>query len=326
MNTMNTMNTTKYQLFTYEGERGPRAGLTVGTHWFNLGDVARATDRTRLADLSFDDLVAQWGSVAAELNALATEIAANPPRFAAEALDTASLTLRAPFIRPGAIYAAGANYRDHVEAMGRAFNQKLVLDPKKEGVPPWHFLKSGQATLSGHRGDVPFPARTERLDWEAELAVVIGKRASKVSVESALEHVAGYMCANDLSARDHLVRGNVDPSSPFRFDWIGHKCFNGSCPLGPVFTPAQFIETPENLDIKLWLNGELRQDSNTRNHLYGVADQIAHLSERVDLYPGDVILTGTPAGVGMETGTFLKRGDVMKVWIEGLGELETRIV
>jgi len=320
------MKFTKYQLFTYEGESGSRAGLTLGTEWFDLGDVARATDRTRLADVTLDDLLARWESVAAELNALASEIAANPTGFAAEALDTASLTLRAPFIRPGAIYAAGANYRDHVEAMGRAFNQKLVLDPKKEGVPPWHFLKSGAATLSGHRAEVPYPPRTERLDWEAELAVVIGKRASKVSAQSALEHVAGYMCANDLSARDYLVRAGVDPSSPFRFDWIGHKCFNGSCPLGPVFTPAQFVDSPENLGIKLWLNGQLRQDSNTRNHLYGVADQIAYLSERVDLLPGDVILTGTPAGVGMETGTFLKRGDVMKVWIEGLGELETRIV
>ena len=173
---------------------------------------------------------------------------------------------------------------------------------------------------------VPFPARTQRLDWEAELAVVIGRRASSVEVASALDHVAGYMCANDLSARDHLVRENVDATSPFRFDWIGHKCFNGSCPLGPVFTPAEFVASPENLDIRLWLNGEIRQDSNTSNHLYGVAEQIAYLSERLDLYPGDVILTGTPAGVGMETGTFLKRGDVMKVWIEGLGELETRIV
>jgi 2-keto-4-pentenoate hydratase/2-oxohepta-3-ene-1,7-dioic acid hydratase in catechol pathway len=107
---------------------------------------------------------------------------------------------------------------------------------------------------------------------------------------------------------------------------VGHKCFNGSCPLGPVFTPAQFVSSPEDLAIRLWLNGELRQDSNTRNHLYTVADQIAHLSERVDLLPGDILLTGTPAGVGMETGTFLKRGDVMRVSIDGLGELETRIV
>lgn len=316
----------KYQLFTYEARDGARAGLAIGSDWFDLGDVARATDRPQFVGASLDDLVGRWETAAPELARLAQDLAAHRSRFAGEALDGAALVLRSPFGRPGAIYAAGANYRDHVEAMGRAFNQKLVLDPKKEGIAPWHFLKSGPATLSGHRGAVPYPARTERLDWEAELAVVIGRRVSKVGVESALEHVAGYMCANDLSARDHVVRSGVDVSSPFRFDWIAHKCFNGSCPLGPVFTPAQYVGSPENLAIKLWLNGELRQDSNTRNHLYSVAEQIAHLSERIDLLPGDVILTGTPAGVGMEAGTFLKRGDVMKVSIEGLGELETRIV
>lgn len=316
----------KYQLFSYLHSGAARVGIVMGSAWLDLERAAVRGGRAQTAQMSIDGLLQSWDQSRTLLDALAQRVAADPGFFEACSVDAARLQLLAPLTRPGAIYGAGANYRDHVEAMGRAFNQKLVLDPKKEGVPPWHFLKSGQATLSGHRSDVPFPARTARLDWEAELAVVIGKRASKVSVENALEHVAGYMCANDLSARDHLVRGNVDPSSPFRFDWIGHKCFNGSCPLGPVFTPAQFIDTPENLDIKLWLNGELRQDSNTRNHLYGVADQIAHLSERVDLFPGDVILTGTPAGVGMETGTFLKRGDVMKVWIEGLGELETRIV
>ena len=321
------MTSMKYQLFTYEKtERIARSGISVGTEWFDLGQVASVAGCPGVATASLDDLVARWASCMPELDKLAADLAAEPDRFSSAALDAASLVLRSPFGRPGAIYAAGANYRDHVEAMGRAFNQKLVLDPKKEGVPPWHFLKAGAATLSGHRGEVAYPARTERLDWEAELAVVIGRRATQVGVDSALDYVAGYMCANDLSARDHLVRDGVDPSSPFRFDWIGHKCFNGSCPLGPVFTPAQFVRSPENLAIKLWVNGELRQDSNTSNHLYGVAEQIAYLSQRVDLLPGDVILTGTPAGVGMETGTFLKRGDVTKVWIEALGELETRIV
>lgn len=315
----------KYQLFTYLDAGQERAGITVQEQWFDLGRAARLTDRLALAQASVDGLVEHWSDSRAELASLALKLGGAPAMFGPAHLQPKMLQLQSPLTRPGAIYAAGANYRDHVEAMGRAFNQKLVLDPKAEGVPPWHFLKSGRATLSGHRGDVPYPPRTERLDWEAELAVVIGRKAVSVPVTEALLYVAGYMCANDLSARDHLVRGKVDPSSPFRFDWIGHKCFNGSCPLGPVFTPAEFVRDPEDLDIKLWLNGELKQDSNTRNHLYGVADQIAFLSERIDLRPGDLILTGTPAGVGMEKGTFLKPGDTMKVWIDGLGELETRI-
>lgn len=316
----------KYQLLTYLKSAVSRTGIEIEGTWFDLEWAASRASLPSIAQLSIDELLQRWDESRQVLAQLAQQICAEPDHFTGGKLDATDVQLLAPLTHPGAIYGAGANYRDHVEAMGRATGAKLVLDPKKEGIPPWHFLKAGRSTLSGHRADVPFPARTERLDWEAELAVVIGRRASAVTVERALDHVAGYMCANDLSARDYVVRPQVDASSPFRFDWIGHKSFNGSCPLGPVFTPAEFVASPENLDIKLWLNGELRQDSNTRNHLYGVADQIAYLSERVELHPGDVILTGTPAGVGMETGTFLKRGDVMKVWIEGLGELETRIV
>ncbi|MDM0084671.1 fumarylacetoacetate hydrolase family protein [Variovorax sp. J31P179] len=317
----------KYQLFSYGTRSMSRGGILIDTNWLDLSVAASCIGRDELAALSsVDALLQRWEAAQHELRQLALAVAADESAFSEAKLDPTQLALLAPLVRPGAIYAAGANYRDHVEAMSRALNMSLVLDPKSEGIAPWHFLKAGVANLSGHRGDVPFPARTQRLDWEAELAVVIGRQAFSVAVDSALAHVAGYMCANDLSARDNFLRDKADPSSPFRYDWIGHKCFNGSCPLGPVFTPAEFVGSPEDLDIRLWVNGVLRQDSNTRNHLYSVAEQIAHLSERTDLYPGDVILTGTPAGVGMETGTFLKRGDVTKVWIQGLGELETRIV
>lgn len=316
----------KYQLFSYEAGALTKAGIVVADQWFDLDGAALQAGQGDLAMSSIDALLEHWADAHARLRRLAQEIAADPARFTRWQLDPGQLKLLPPLSRPGVIYAAGANYRDHVEAMSRAFNMKLVLDPKAEGVDPWHFIKAGRGTLVGHGAKLPFPGHTHKLDWEAELAVVIGRRASNVSVESALDHVAGYACANDISARDNLVRQAVDPTSPFRFDWIGHKCFTGACPLGPVFTPAEFVPSPESLDIRLWLNGELRQDSNTRNHLYGVAEQIAYLSARLELFPGDVILTGTPAGVGMESGTFLKRGDVMKVWIDGLGELETTLV
>lgn len=313
----------KYQLFTYADKYGAAGtGIAVNQHLFSLTGIAMGSLQ---AGKSVMDLLQDWDSAHQWLQPIAQDIAASAGKYAHFLLDTETVAFQPPVPQPGAVYCAGANYRDHVEAMGRAFKQKLVLDPKAEGVPPWHFLKSGKGTLAAHREVVAFPGHTNMLDWEAELAVVIGRRASKVSVDDALRFVAGYSCSNDLSARDNLKRDQIDPSSPFRFDWIGHKCFNGSCPIGPFLTPAAFVETPEDLDIKLWLNGELKQNSNTRNHLYGVADQISYLSHRVDLYPGDIILTGTPAGVGMESGTFLKRGDVMQVWIEGLGELETTV-
>ena len=313
----------KYQLFTYAGRDGrPSPGLFLDGRPYALGQVlAEKTERWR----SVDDLLEDWSDADAWLQALADAWAAAPEWAQLHALAHEPDYLP-PLTRCGVVYAAGANYRDHVEAMSRAMNMKLNLDPKADGLPPWHFLKAGRSTLSGHRQEVPFPEHTNKLDWEAELAVIIGRRASKVSPEQALDFVAGYSCANDLSARDNLTRAQVDASSPFRFDWIGHKCFTGSCPLGPFVTPARHVGSPENLGIKLWLNDDLRQDSSTSNHLYGVADQISYLSHRLDLMPGDILLTGTPAGVGMESGVFLKRGDVMRVWIEGLGELETRIV
>ncbi|KAB0488400.1 MULTISPECIES: fumarylacetoacetate hydrolase family protein [Pseudomonas] len=315
----------KYQLFAYQSDAVvPATGLLVGERAYDLGRAAKSAS-VDLQVIAIDGLLEDWAGANEQLQILADSIAANPSNFDAHLLDLQALELASPLQRPGTIYAAGANYRDHVAAMALAFNMNLSLDPRADGIAPWHFIKAGRGSLAAHKQIVEMPEGTKKLDWEAELAVVIGRRAYRVSADKALDYVAGYTCANDLSARDSLVRDAVDASSPFRFDWIGHKVFNGACPLGPYLTPAQFVADPENLDIKLWRNGTIEQDSNTSNHLYGIADQIEYLSQRVELFPGDVILTGTPAGVGMEKGVFLARGDVLKVWIDGLGELETII-
>lgn len=315
----------KYQLFAYQSDTSaPLTGLLVGDRAYDLSRAANAAFLD-LPALTIDGLLEDWSRSNEQLQSLANEIADHPDNFKAHLLDLGALEFASPLQHPGTIYAAGANYRDHVEAMGRAFNMNLSLDPRSDGIAPWHFIKAGRGSLVGHKQIVGIPEGTKKLDWEAELAVVIGRRAYRISADKALDYVAGYTCANDLSARDSLVRDKVDASSPFRFDWTGHKIFNGACPLGPFLTPAQFVDDPENLDIKLWRNGDLEQDSNTSNHLYGIADQIEYLTQRIELYPGDVLLTGTPAGVGMEKGVFLVRGDVLKVWIDGLGELETII-
>lgn len=318
----------KYQLFSYAkaGDALERGGIKVEDKFFDLSGAVRASGKSLPGNCLIDDLLLRWTESHAQLVALAAEIQAKAAAFSEFELKAADIVWQTPLLRPGAIYCAGANYRDHVEAMGRVMNVPVTLDPKKEGVAPWHFLKAGRATLAPHLGEVRVAEDLTKLDWEAELAVIIGRRASHVAVEDALNYVAGYSCANDLSARDHFVHPAIEATSPFRFDWVDHKSFNRSCPLGPLLTPAEFVDSPENLRIKLWLNGEIRQDSNTSNHLYGVAEQISHLSRRRDLLPGDVILTGTPAGVGMESGVFLKAGDVTKVWIEGLGELQTSFV
>jgi 2-keto-4-pentenoate hydratase/2-oxohepta-3-ene-1,7-dioic acid hydratase in catechol pathway len=174
----------------------------------------------------------------------------------------------------------------------------------------------------GPGAEIRLPAFSETVDWEIELAAVIGRTASHVSVASALDYVAGYTIANDLSARDAALRVKNPPSSPFRYDWVAHKSFDGSCPIGPWIIPAEDIGDPHKLGLKLWVDGELMQDSNTNQMVFDVAEQVAAISSRVTLHPGDLILTGTPAGVGMPRGVFLKPGQTVELWIEKIGELK----
>jgi len=133
--------------------------------------------------------------------------------------------------------------------------------------------------------------------------------------------VAGYTIANDLSARDVMRRDKNPPTSPFHYDWLSQKCFDGSCPLGPWIVPAHQLPDPQKLGLKLWVNQTLMQDSNTSRMIFDTAEQIAMLSSRVTLQPGDLVLTGTPAGVGTPRRIFLKPGDTVKLWIESIGEL-----
>ena len=229
--------------------------------------------------------------------------------------------LLAPILYPGNIYCAGANYKDHVAEMDRAQGREPGPTMKDRGEKPWHFVKTSRSSVVGPGAKVKLPAFSKAVDWEIELAAVIGRRAKDVSVEKALDCVAGYTNANDLSARDAMRRELNPPTSPFHYDWVSQKCFDGACPLGPWIVPASEIRDPHNLGLKLWIGEELMQDSNTAQMIFDTAEQIAMLSTRVTLQPGDVVLTGTPAGVGMGRKRFLKPGERLKLWIENIGEL-----
>jgi 2-keto-4-pentenoate hydratase/2-oxohepta-3-ene-1,7-dioic acid hydratase in catechol pathway len=190
---------------------------------------------------------------------------------------------------------------------------------------PWHFIKTYH-TLRGPDDEILLPEFSQAVDWEAELAAIIGKSAKNVSAERALEYVAGYTAANDLSARDAAKRPQLPIDSPFFYDWVSHKSFEGACPMGPWIVPASAISDPQSLDIKLWVNDVLKQDSNTKLMIYSVAEQVSQLSTRVTLQPGDIILTGTPAGVGSARREFLKRGDTVRVHIDAIGSLTNRLI
>ncbi|HKD38327.1 MAG TPA: fumarylacetoacetate hydrolase family protein, partial [Pirellulales bacterium] len=204
-------------------------------------------------------------------------------------------------------------------------NRPPPPDPHTLGLKAWHFIKASRAiTDPGTR--VKISGYCEQMDWEIELAAVIGRTAKDVAAAKALSYVAGYTIANDLSARDRGKRANMPDASPFKWDWTKHKTFDGSCPLGPWIVPASDIGDPQKLALKLWVNDVLKQDSNTSEMIFTLAEQIAQLSAGMTLHPGDVILTGTPAGVGAGRGEFLKAGDAVKLWIEKIGEIENRMV
>jgi len=232
--------------------------------------------------------------------------------------------LLAPLRFPSAIYCAGANYGDHAAEMAAKEGNPPPPDPHTLGHKAWHFLKaSGAITDPG--ATVKISNYAKNMDWEIEMAAVIGKTGKDIPQSKALSYVAGYTIANDLSARDRGRRAGVPDASPFKWDWTKHKTFEGSCPLGPWIVPASDIGDPQKLGLKLWVNGVLKQDSNTSDMIFNLAEQIEQLSAGMTLYPGDLILTGTPAGVGAGRGEFLKAGDVVKLWVENIGEIENRM-
>jgi 2-keto-4-pentenoate hydratase/2-oxohepta-3-ene-1,7-dioic acid hydratase in catechol pathway len=300
----------QYKLVTYQSPEGARAGLVLGETIF---DLAAATGRPPYATML--GLLRDWDGARDILRDAATSAA---KRTSGRPLR--GTTLLPPVPTPAGIFCAGANFSDHMMEMAQVQNIAPEPDPHSLGLNPWHFIKATHC-LAAPDSTVKLPAYSKMVDWEAELTAVIGRPARNVAIANALDHVAGYTIANDLSARDFTKRPHVTDGSPFKYDWLGQKCFDGACPLGPWIVPADDIADPQNVAIKLTVNDVIKQDSHTSKMIFTLAEQIAHLSTRVTLQPGDLILTGTPAGVGLARKEFLKPGDVVKVWIEGVGTL-----
>ena len=303
-----------YKLLSHQDGRDARAGLLVGDTVYDAARVTGTPGYTSVLSILED-----WSRARRLLAQAAKKIASARSRPKGVPLKRARLL--APVLYPGAIFCAGANYTDHMAEMARASGQPPGPTMKELGEKPWHFIKTSKGSVVGPGAKVKLPLFAQMIDWEVELAAVIGRRAKDVTVEQALDCVAGYTIANDLSARDVMKREKNPPTSPFHYDWLSQKCFDGACPLGPWITPASDIHDPQALGLKLWVNDTLMQDSHTSRMIFNTAEQIAMLSSRVTLYPGDLVLTGTPAGVGMGRRIFLKPGDTVKLWIESIGEL-----
>jgi len=303
-----------YKLLSFRTGQGPRAGVVIGDTVYDAAKVTKVA-----AHASVLGILEDWTRARRLLDQASKRFASGKAR--GQGIPLARARLLAPVLYPGTIYCAGANYTDHMAEMARAQGQTPGPTMKELGEKPWHFVKTSKSSVVGPGARVQLPVYSQMVDWEVELAAVIGKVARDVPVERALTHVAGYTIANDLSARDVMRRDKNPATSPFHYDWLSQKCFDGSCPLGPWIVPASELRDPQNLGLKLWVNDTLMQDSSTSRMIFDTAEQIAMLSSRVTLQPGDLVLTGTPAGVGMPRRVFLKAGDTVKLWIEGIGEL-----
>lgn len=210
--------------------------------------------------------------------------------------------------KPGKIICVGLNYRKHAIETNSPIPQTPILFSKYNN------------SLSGHGQDVEIPDLTQKLDYEAELAVVIGSQAKNVGREIALDYVAGYCCANDLSARDLQLQTS---------QWLAGKSCDGFCPLGPYLVTSDEVDNPNSLQIRTYVNGEVRQNSNTSDMIFHVDEIVSFISGLMTLEPGDVILTGTPEGVVMgyppEMQKYLQPGDEVMIEIESLGSLTNRV-
>lgn len=282
----------------YDLAEGRRAGIRLDEDWSGLGCAS---------------LLGSWERRISAVKAafdLAENLAGSGKL---QPLAEKTIKVLAPY-RPERLFCAASNYIEHANEMG------TVLAAKTES-KPYMFLKL-RNTVIGPDDDIRMPPETSQLDWEIELAAVIGKPGRRITVERALEHVAGYAIVNDISARDLNVRDDY----PFKFDWFQGKCHDTFAPFGPWIVPAWLIPDPQAVAMRLTVNGKEMQRDSTRNMIWTLREQISYLSTIVTLEPGDVIATGTPTGVGMGRGVYLAPGDVVAASIEGIGTLTNTVV
>lgn len=294
------------RLLHFQSPNGYRFGLKTAAGVADIALAAEALDIDGLP-VSLPALCAGGSAARAALQQLLIAAEREAARQPAWLLPEASLTLAPCVPQPGKIICVGLNYRPHAAESKMEIPEFPVLFSKFNN------------SLTGAGAAITIPAGVMQMDYEAELAVVMGSRCQDVPEASALSHVLGYCNANDLSARDLQFRTG---------QWLLGKSPDGFCPLGPYLVTADSVPNPDALAIRCTVNGEVRQESNTRHMIFSCRFLISYISRYITLEPGDVILTGTPEGValGRPDKPWLKPGDRVTVAVEGLGELTNTLV
>ena len=304
-----------YALATYETSSGLRRPAWVFDSTLYDVELSLAAVGGAAAALKtgVGAAILDWQVSGSAAATCARRVAAAIAEKSLKPLVAGSYRLCAPY-SPARIFATASNYHEHAREMG------TKLAPRAES-SPYIFIKA-ETSVTDPGAKVIKPREVERLDWEVELGVVIGRGGRHISAEDALAHIAGYVVFNDVTSRDLTRRSDY----PFSHDWFRGKSFDTFGPMGPWFVPRDCLGDPQAIRMTLDVNGERMQDGSTSEMIFSVAEQIAYLSHIVTLKPGDLIATGTPTGVGMGRGIYLKDGDVMRASIEGIGGIENQVV
>jgi acylpyruvate hydrolase len=280
------------RLVSYEGEEGIGAAVQIDDGLVPLAALQAPAKSVRgVLEMLDGEGLERLGSLAQSVG---------------ERIAVADVKLRAPVLDPEKLICIGLNYRDHAEETGQEIPSS----------PMW-FAKFANSLIGSGAGIVLPGAASDYVDYEAELALVIGRQARNVSVEDALSHIAGAMPFNDVSARDLQMQNPL---------WTSGKAIDTFAPCGPALVTLDEVGDLGSLSLRTRINGELLQEGTTANLIFGPAELVSWLSRTITLRPGDIIATGTPAGVGAAKGRFLRAGDVVEVDVERLGTLSNPVV
>lgn len=346
------MSSVEFRLCTYVRDGFTGVGLGVGAEPAVVVDVERGFARLYRvrrdegfvvwpARLDMLQVLTNWDYFLPRLDLMAQAVAAGEFSDTEFCHPVGLVKFAAPIGNPGKILNAGANYYDHIKEMGT-----VPITPETD--IPYIFPKTPNNGLIGDGQAIVLPRKrnwdvAQYVDWEAELAVVIGRTAEDVSAAEAVDYIAGYTIYQDISGRDKMIR----TTGPFPWDWYANKCNDTFAPLGPWLVPARFVPDPQGLGIRSIVNGQVQQDSNTSQMIWTAAEMVSYASEITRLEPGDIVATGTCAGCGMAKGIdikpgehtdslfphmysgggqFLRPGDTLVTEIDGLGRLTNPVI
>lgn len=337
---------TPFKLATFDADGATRVGVVLGERVIDIAGadghlVAQAAVEAMAMPGDMRTLIEQYATLSPRLYQMANYFGENGTDGLAFAFDVSAVSIKAPIKYPWNVIAAAANYKAHAEGMGAAggqptppaggqgqgqrrggFDPSMIDSIVPERDAPVMFAKSPRSCIIDPGEPYYIPPGRERIDWEGEMAIIIGRESYLVDRAQAHDYVFGYSIMYDVSDRGGRTREvSMFPGA----NWFDGKSTSRGAPFGPFIVPKEFLPNHENLRLVTRVNGEVMQDQTTGDMIWNEANLIAYTTSILTLYPGDVISTGTPSGTGAERGEFLKPGDVVSIELEGVGTLETPI-